>query len=169
MKNLITLLMLLVSFNSFGMPTDSEFVEEIADLEEILNQAEAHASSEGRNILETSRSMIKDQEVIKGSCWDYIHAVYLKAGYGNHKRVTIFRSKLQGPYVHINRIESGDWLYFMNHSFGDVEHSGIFVAWTDQKNKEALVISYPGGNQAKPGRYKKYNLRSTYNIIRPAE
>jgi hypothetical protein len=64
-------------------------------------------------------------------------------------------------------IKAGDWLYFVNHSYGDVEHSAIFVAWTKRERKEALIISYAGGNQAKPARYKKYDLRSEYNIIRP--
>lgn len=167
MKKILTLCLFALSFNSFALlPTDSNFVEEVENLEEILDLAENNATTDGRMVLETSRSMIRNQDIVLGSCWDYIDAVFSKAGYPSNKRRTIFKSKLPGPYVQIELIEEGDWLYFINHSYGDVEHSGIFVAWTDENQKEALMISYAGGNQAKPARYKKYILTSVYNIMR---
>lgn len=171
--------MVFTSLNSFAMrppefpnfiPTDSDSIDKsstMENIEEILNQAEDSASVVGRKILETSRLMISNQEIVLGSCWDYIDAVYERAGYSSNQRVTVFKSKLQGPYVQESRIEGGDWLYFINHSYGDVEHSGVFVAWTNLAKKEALIISYAGGNQAKPARYKTYDLSSVYNIIRP--
>lgn len=167
--------MCLTSLTSFSAPfgegpsdfENNDKVAKIENLEEILNQAEDTASLVGRKILETSRIMISNQEIILGSCWDYINAVYARAGYTSNQRITIFKSKLQGPYVQESHIEAGDWLYFINHSYGDVEHSGIFVAWTNFSKKEALIISYAGGNQAKPARYKTYDLSSVYNIIRP--
>lgn len=179
MKKIIAILIFLTCFNSFaGYPGDSfslapsdsetyEKSEKLENLEEILNTAEENASIVGRKILETSRIMISNQEIILGSCWDYIDAIYDRAGYSSDHRVTIFKSKLQGPYVQVDRIESGDWLYFINHSYGDVEHSSVFVAWTNLEKKEALMISYSGGNQSKPARYKIYDLSSVYNIIRP--
>lgn len=169
MKKIIMLTMLLTSFNLFAFaPTDSDSFdkEKIENLEEILNLAEDNASVIGRKILETSRIMIANEEIILGSCWDYIDGTYDRAGFPERNRKTVFKSKLIGPYVLEAQIEPGDWLYFINHSYGDVEHSGVFVAWTNLEKKEALVMSYPGGNQAKPARYKKYDLSSVYNIIR---
>lgn len=175
MKKTISFLLLISSFNIFAnsykvfdyYETDSNSFSKIENLDEILNRAEATSTISGKKILENARSMINDQEIILGSCWDYIDAVYNRSGYFENFRSTIYKSKLLGPYVSESRIQSGDWLYFINHSYGGVEHSGIFVDWTDLTRKEALIISYSGGNQEKPGRYKKYDLSSVYNIIRP--
>jgi hypothetical protein len=136
------------------------------DPEEVLDRAEANSSIGGRRILEASRSMIANQEIVVGGCWDYINTVYDRAGYSENERATIFKSKLQGPYVKADQVIPGDWLYFVNHSYGDTEHSAIFVAWTDEAKKEALMVSYVGGKQKKPALYKKYTLTNIYNIIR---
>lgn len=176
MKKIIMLLALcFISITAFASPfgagpSDSDGFDKAAkinNLEEILNQAEYTATIVGRKIIETSRVMITNEEIILGSCWDFINAAYLRAGFPTSQRITVFKSKLQGPYLQENRIEAGDWLYFINHSYNNVEHSGVFVAWTDLTKKEALIISYPGGNQSKPGRYRIYDLSSVYNIIRP--
>jgi hypothetical protein len=168
MKNILALLLMMICFNSYAFtPTDSASFQAVDDLEEILIQAEADASSVGRAILVTSRLMIADQDTVIGSCWDFIDEVYKRAGFSSEQRVTVFKSKLAGPYASEESIEACDWLYFINHSYGNVEHSGIFVAWTDLQKKEALMISYPGGSQSKSGRYKRYDLSSVYNIIRP--
>lgn len=173
------LLMVLTTVNTFAMrppeffnqgPTDSDSFEKsdgLENIDEILNQAEDDATVLGRKILETSRIMIANQEIILGGCWDYIDAAYTRAGFPSRQRVTVFKSNLKGPYVVESKIQGGDWLYFINHSYGDVEHSGVFVAWTNLAKKEALIMSYAGGNQAKAARYKKYDLSSVYNIIRP--
>ncbi len=140
--------------------------ERSESLEEILDQAEANAPEGGRKILETSREMISNQEIIIGGCWNYINAVYDKAGYPSKLRETIFKSKLKGPYLTDETIFPGDWLYFVNHSYNETEHSAIFVAWTSEERKEALMISYEGEKRKKPGIYKKYSLTNIYNIIR---
>jgi hypothetical protein len=176
MKKIITLLLLLASLNSFASSrfskfaiSDGEYMEKgkVENYDDILNLAEDNASVVGRKILEVSRIMIANQEIILGSCWDYINGAYNRAGYLSNQRVTVFKSKLKGPYAIESKIEAGDFLYFINHSYGDVEHSGVFVAWTNLAKKEALIMSYPGGSQAKPARYRKYDLSSVYNIIRP--
>lgn len=180
MKKILPLLLLLVSFNTFAFsstgkrlfgsaPTDSDSYEKAAtipNLEKILDEAEDNSTVIGRKILETSRIMITNQEIVLGSCWDYINAIYNRAGHPSKFRVTTYKSKLQGPYVEPVKLEGGDWLYFVNHSYNNVEHSGIFVGWTNLAKKEALIISYAGGNQAKPARYKVYDLSSVYNIIK---
>lgn len=183
MKKIFILAVSMICFNSFAMEkthhfspwklTDSDIFNKAAtirDLEKILNQAEDDAPTvEGRKILETARIMITNQEVVLGSCWDYINALYNRTGFPSKFRATVFKSKLVGPYVQVqqNIINQGDWLYFINHSYNNVEHSGVFVAWTNLAKNEALIISYAGGNQAKPARYKIYDLSSVYNIMRP--
>ena len=60
----------------------------------------------------------------------------------------------------------GDWLYYVNHSYGDIEHSGVFVDWTDYARSEGLVLSYAGEQRNEPGRYKVYDLSHVYRITR---
>lgn len=184
MKIITFILFSLLSLNAFAIqsrpqifmntltPTDADsdlFAEKsatIENLEEILNTAEYNASTEGRKILEATRIMIENKEIVRGSCWDFINAAYNRAGFSSKFRKTAFKSKPQGAYADISQFKGGDWLYFINHSYNNVEHSSIFVAWTDKEKKIALMISYAGGNQAKPARYKNYDLSSVYNIIR---
>jgi hypothetical protein len=144
--------------NSFG---------EIVDLEKILNRAEGNATLEGKTILTTGRSIIEKKKVIKGSCWDFANAVYNKAGYAPDQRITPLKSKFKGPYADLSSIQAGDWLYFINYSFKESDHSGIFVEWIDFENKKGVILSYVGGKKKKPGSYKIYDLRHVYYIIRP--
>ena len=146
--------------------TDFELSPMVYDLEELLKIANARASPEGRLVLETAVSMIDHQEIVIGSCWDYINAIYDRAGHLQRKRVTSFKSKQAGPYADLELTQPGDWLYFINHSYNDVEHSAVFVEWIDFNSKEALTIAYSGGNKPVPARYKSYDLSSVYNIIR---
>ena len=145
--------------------TDENY-EKLEDIEDTLDQAEASASSSGKKILETSRTMIANQDIIIGGCWDFVHEAFNRAGFPSGQRATIYSTKLRGPYADSVLIEPGDWLYYVNHSFGQIEHSGVFVAWTNMAKKEALIMSYKGGNNANPARYKKYLVKDVYNIIR---
>ena len=167
MNKILTILLILTSFISCASASkDPNKSAKIDNIEEILDRAEANSSFGAKRILEVSRSMILNHEILIGGCWNYINTVYDRAGYSSGQRVTIFKSKLQGPYVKADRIESGDWLYFVNHAYGDTEHSAIFVAWINEEKKEALMVSYIGENQKKPGKYIKYTLTNVYNIIR---
>ncbi len=172
MKHLFMLLFLCVTLNAHAFstqaPSDDDLYEEIKDLEKILDRAEDDATAEGRKVLVKSRSMISNGVLVLGSCWDYINEIYNRAGYPSKRRKTFYSGKFKGPYVEDHTtIEGGDWLYFVNHSYHGGEHSGIFVDWTDYNRKEALVISYVGGNRQQPARYKTYILTNVYNIIRP--
>ncbi|NOT80344.1 MAG: hypothetical protein HOP07_15220 [Bacteriovoracaceae bacterium] len=165
-KILICLLVLTNIISCATVSTSPKTVGSNFNLEEILNNAEANTSNNGRRILETSRAMISDKEIVVGGCWNYINKVYNRAGFSTKQRLTIFKSKLKGPYVKGDRIEPGDWLYFVNHSYSGSEHSAIFVDWTDEERKLALMVSYEGENRKKPAMYKEYNLSNIYNIIR---
>ncbi len=150
-------------------PSDEETgpKEKIKDLESILERAEEKASPEGKIILTTSRSMIAERKVVIGSCWDYINAVYNRADYPANKRVTALRSKIVGPFADVSVIHAGDWLYFVNHSYSERDHSGIFVEWTNFEKKRAVIMSYVGGKKKSPASYKIYDLTNVYYIIRP--
>jgi len=168
-NSFIFILILIASTSCAISPSESDGIEKyesIEDLKSFLDSAEENASDEGRKILETSRSMIENQEIVKGSCWSFISAVFKRSGFATNSRETIFKSKLKGPYAELDLIKPGDWLYYINNSHGGIDHSAIFVGWINLPKKEALMISYAGGNQEKPARYKKYDLRHIYNIIR---
>lgn len=169
MNKLLTILVCLTCFISCASASRDQSQNQNQNIEEILDRAEANSSVSGRKILEASRSMISNQDIVVGGCWDYINTVYNRAGYSTNQRATVFKSKLKGPYVKADPIEPGDWLYFVNHSYGDIEHSAIFVAWTDEEKKIALTVSYVGGDHRKPAAYKKFDIGHIYNIIRPQD
>lgn len=130
-------------------------------------KAEKNTSEAGKSVLKIGRKMALEEKIIfKGSCWNYINEVFKRAGYGTNKKV-VYKSKKSGPYVDISKIQPGDWLYYVNHSYGGVEHSGIFVYWKDYKNKIGVTLSYGGESRNEPGRYRSYDLRSVYYITRP--
>ncbi len=137
-----------------------------------LKEAEESANDTGRRILSAGREMaVEKEEVIRGSCWDFINAVYVRAGYPNDRtsRVTVFKgTKEKGPYARADLIQPGDWLYYINHSYNGIEHSGIFVRWLDFASRNALVLSYGGEKRNETARYLPYDLSNVYNIIRPA-
>ncbi len=135
------------------------------------SKKQTRTSSGGNKVLKTGYYMaITSREVIRGSCWDYINAVYNRAGYPQAKRKRIFKGKKNGgPYARANLIQPGDWLYFINHSYHNSEHSGVFVKWVNKKKRIAKVLSYGGQSRKKPGRYRNYDLSHVYNIIRPKD
>lgn len=166
MKKILILLLALTSFVSCASNSDIKNPENVED---ILDQAESSASVGGRRVLESSRTMIANQDVVVGGCWHYINAVYDRAGFPSNQRETVFKSKFNGPYLTTDIFQPGDWLYFVNHSYKDTEHSAIFIAWMDKEKKDALTISYVGGNQKKPGTYKRFIIDKVYNVFRPKE
>lgn len=143
-----------------------------SDLESSLKEAEQVADDTGRKILITGREMTIDkQEIVRGSCWDYSNAVYNRSGFSNNRsgRITVFKgSKDNGPYADAKLIKPGDWLYYVNHSYGNIEHSAIFVKWIDFDAHSALMLSYGGEKRNDPARYLAYDLSNVYRIIRPA-
>lgn len=133
----------------------------------ILDRAEKNASTEGRKILTASRSMVEDGVILKGSCWDFINTVYNRAEFPLQKRQIVFKSKKNGPYVDEKEIQAGDWLYYINHSYKKIDHSGVFVSWVNFDAKIALIMSYAGEKRKSPARYQNYDLSNVYHIIRP--
>ncbi len=155
------------SFLSPKFASDQADGKKIKNLEEILDRSERSATPQGRAILTTSRKMIEVKEVVVGSCWDYINTVYNRADFPDSRRKMILKSKKKGPFANVESIEPGDWLYYINHSFSRVEHSGVFVEWVNRDKKKAVVMSYQGGKNKSPATYKIYDLKNVYTIIRP--
>ena len=121
----------------------------------------------GRKVLAKGREMIDKEVVLPGNCWDYINAVYTRAGFPKAKRQNIYKTAKRGPYADSSLIKPGDWLYFVNHSYNNIEHSSIFVEWIDKGRKRARMLGYAGERRREPGRYLQYDLKSVYAIIRP--
>lgn len=140
---------------------------EFDNYDSLLVRAENKAPEDGRKVLEAGRVMtLKNKEILPGSCWDYANAVYDRAGFIWGKREEVFKSVKAGPYTDVNKIKNGDWLYYVNHSYGDIEHSAIFVDWIEYENKLALMLSYGGESRHEPARYLPYDLSSVFGITR---
>ncbi len=117
-------------------------------------------------VLNTGRKMaLEDKTIVRGSCWTYVDEVFRRAGFGKNRR-NVYRSRRSGPYANSNMIKQGDWLYYVNHSFHNVGHSGIFVKWVDKAKQIALILSYTGRNKRKPARYRKYKIDNVFYITR---
>lgn len=137
----------------------------------VLLQAETNAPNDGaKRVLQTARKMaLTDKVMIQGSCWDYINAVYNDAGVPQVKRRQLFNGEYKtGPYADQNLFQPADWLYFVNHGYNNVEHSSLFIGWTDRANNKALMLTYGGENRAEPARYRVYDLSHVYGIVRPS-
>lgn len=122
----------------------------------------------GLHVLSVGRQIcFVDKELIVGSCWDFVNAVYTRAGYVGKKRETVFKSTKAGPFATVETIRPGDWLFFLNQEYGGIEHSAIFVGWVNKERKIAKTLDYVGGKRAKVGKYNSHDLSFVYNIIRP--
>ncbi len=130
-----------------------------------IKKAEKEADVAGKSILETGRQMaFKEKVIIKGSCWNWVNECFKRAGYGTNKHIP-FKSKKNGPYVDIDKIKPGDWIYYINYSYNKIEHSGIFIYWVDKKKKIGVTLSYGGEHIKEPGRYREYLLKDVYYIL----
>jgi len=168
---LIGVALLLAACGSSPRHTTSHDRHDNSSLVASLKSAEAKADAPGRQVLATGRVMTIDrQEIVRGSCWDYSNAVYNRAGYPNTRknRATVFKgTKKRGPYADASLIRPGDWLFYINHSYNGIEHSAIFVKWTNYNRRIALMLSYGGERRNHPARYLEYDLSNVYQIIRP--
>ncbi len=132
----------------------------------LLSLAETQSSLAAREVISTARKMaLNERTIIQGGCWDYLNAVFKRAG---ATRDTVHKGTYgAGPYAQSSEIQAGDWLYYINHSYNRVEHSGLFVGWVDESAKQALILSYAGESRREPARYKVYDLSNVYQIMRP--
>ncbi|MBL8681978.1 MAG: hypothetical protein JNK05_22615 [Myxococcales bacterium] len=130
---------------------------------DILLQAEQQAPAGARRVLSTARTLIDDEVVIRGTCYTWLSAVYRQAG---GRFGTVYSGDRRGRYATADQLQPGDWIHFINHSYNNVTHSAIFIAWTDRDARTALTVSYPGERREVPGRYREYELTSVYRVDR---
>ena len=124
------------------------------------NLASARVLDIGMNMALISKT------IIIGSCWEFVNEVYKRAGVALTKK-TIFKSRLKGPYANPKLLEPGDWIYHINKSYNNIEHSAIFICWKDFKNKIAITLSYAGMNRSVPASYGAYDISKIFAIFRP--
>lgn len=134
----------------------------------LLLAAEQGASGKVRSVLTQGRVMaLFNKEVIRGGCWDYLDTVFTRAGVPRQARKTVYKgASPKGPYASPDQLRGGDWIYHINHSYKNVQHSGMFIGWVDKERHLGLTLSYAGEGRNDPARYKVYDLSSVYNIMR---
>jgi hypothetical protein len=125
----------------------------------------------GMRVLRVAEEMIVRRRIVRGSCYDYVSTVFEEAGYPSGRREQVFRSDTGGPYADRMLIQPGDWLAIVNHPERDPvgTHSVIFVRWTDAERGEAMVVSYAGNDELRPGAMVEYDLTRTYRITRATD
>jgi len=162
-KYLLSLLggMLLVSLLQAGSSTKSYL-----KYKTFIEQAESKATPPAKKVMRTIRHMVANRVIIRGACWDYLNVAFTKAGYPPNKRTIIHKGIKRGPYVKSRKIHAGDWLYYINHSYHNIEHSGLFIGWINYAKRQGLIMSYAGEGRAEPARYKIYDLSHVYHIMR---
>ncbi len=135
--------------------------------QQFILHAEAKATTPARKVMQTIRHMVEQKVIIRGACWDYLDVAFTQAGYPRGKRSIVHKGrKKSGPYSSATKIRPGDWLYYINHSYHNIEHSGLFIGWTNYKKRQGLIMSYAGEGRAEPARYKVYDLSHVYHIMR---
>ncbi|MDO5770101.1 MAG: hypothetical protein Q4P13_11400 [Psychrobacter sp.] len=132
----------------------------------VVLAAESMADPSAQKVLQRARTMtLNERAIIRGGCWDYLNRVFKQAGV---ERQTVFEGKYRGgPYADADSLRSGDWLYYINHGYKDIEHSGLFIGWVDKPARQALILSYAGEQRREPARYKVYDLSHVYQVMRP--
>lgn len=132
-----------------------------------MQSAQLNAAPGGGRVLRTAQAMMDQGTVVRGSCYDWIHTVFERAG---GRWSDAFRGRIEsGPYAPAEDFAPGDWVLFINESFGgdaSHTHSAIFVGWADASARTAVMVSYPGGRRDEPGRYGTYELTRAYRIVR---
>ncbi len=124
----------------------------------------------GRNVLSTAKKMIYlERKIVKGSCWDWVDAVYTRAGYPEKKRVTVFRGDEGGPYADVSGLKPGDWVMHYNLEYLPYTHSSLFIRWLDKRALLAEVFDYSGQDKEVPGKLSKHCYAKVFGILRASD
>ena len=141
-------------------------IEQSQDHFSLINQAMMQSQGRVKAVLAETRKMTLMQEIIKGGCWDFLDTAWTRAGVPRQARQIIYANKIGGTYANPNQLQIGDWIYYVNHSYHDIEPSGMFIGWTDKPRHIGLILSYAGEHRAEPARYREYDLSHVYHITR---
>lgn len=128
-----------------------------------LRAAIPRAAPGARRVLEVMRAMLDEGTVVRGSCNRWVEEIFRRAG-GRGR--TVYSGRRRAPFTDTALLRPGDWVQFINHSYGGVTHSAVFVGWTDQAGRVAMTASYPGQSRAEPGRFRDYDLSNLYRVVR---
>jgi len=104
--------------------------------------------------------------IIQGSCWDFVNAVFTGITSDSIQKKDIYSEKKAGPYTTVDELQPGDWVYHVNYEYNRIEHSAIFIGWTDYEKGLAIVLYYVGLNRRQPAKFGVHNLNSVYAIFR---
>jgi hypothetical protein len=134
-----------------------------------IAERQAVGASTGAKVIAAALALVNNGTVVKGGCWDWVNRAYNDAGFTVKKRQTVFQSKPEGPYVNNALIRPGDWISFLNLTYGEIGHSAIFLDWLDFERHSAITLEYAGENREIPGRYREYDIFKCYVVMRPVE
>jgi len=123
----------------------------------------------GGRVLAVAADLVVKKELILGSCWTYINAVYDRAGFPGNKRERIIKTGNNGPYGDHSLILPGDWVMYRNLPYREGGHSAIFVEWIDFERRSALTIEYVGNKRKLPGRYREADITKLFGVLRGME
>jgi hypothetical protein len=129
----------------------------------MLREAIPRAAPGAQRVLEVMRTMLDEGVVVRGSCNRWVEEIFRRAG---GRRRTVYSAGRRAPFTDTALLRPGDWVQFINHSFGGVTHSAVFVGWTDATARIAMTASHPGQNRAVPGRFRDYDLSNVYRVVR---
>lgn len=134
---------------------------------DIITQAEINADPTAQKVLILARQMVESGEIIQGGCWNYLDTAWTRAGIDRKRRQVVFKGDINNPpYANLDDLQAGDWLYHVNYSYNNIEHSGMFIGWLDKDNAIGITLSYAGEHRGEPARYKSYDLSGVYQITR---
>ena len=138
-----------------------------AGIDPSLIKFEKSDHAEGLKVLEKGYEIAYvDKEIVAGSCWGFVNAVYSRIG-KEYQRTTVYSTqKSDKKYADKNLLKPGDWIYHINYEYKMVEHSAIFVCWKNFEQGTAVTLSYAGQNRKQAGRFGVYNLNGVYSIFR---
>lgn len=133
----------------------------------LIQQAEQQSTGRTQAVLAQARKMtLVKPEIIKGGCWDYLDTAWTRAGVPRQDRKVVFTGNKSGNYADPDQLQAGDWIYHINYSYHNIEHSGMFIGWVDKAQNLGLTLSYAGEKRKEPARYKVYDLSGVYQITR---
>ncbi|XXQ68851.1 hypothetical protein ACKLNO_03045 [Neisseriaceae bacterium B1] len=138
-----------------------------ADYLGLILAAEQSSNGKTRQILAEARKMtLFERAIIKGGCWDYLDAAWTRAGVPRNARKIVFQGNKNGNFAAPQDLRAGDWLYHINYSYNNIEHSGMFIGWVDVSRNLGVTLSYAGSHRHEPARYRIYDLSGVYQITR---
>lgn len=134
----------------------------------LAGQAGPAPTPEAMRLFQAAEELINGQEIIAGSCWDFINAVFIRAGFPAAAREQIYLTKENGPYASLTMVQPGDWLYIKLNGIG---HSVLFVKWAPKAlaqggDADAIFYEYQGHFIPTPGRRNCNDVSRIYGIIR---